>query len=139
MIAIARRVTINGVPYFCQAGLKPENAWSTTLGAVAGDGMVAGAGEVAICILVLLESLVLSHLTQIGLPNSHHPISVFQRIASIPGELPPIRASGSRIERQASLQLPLVGLSMFLAVLEVPFFFVLNVLASPSPGQEISV
>jgi hypothetical protein len=65
--------------------------------------------------------------------------SIPGRIASIPGELPPILASGSRIKRQASLQLPLVGLSMFLAVLEVPFFFVLNVLASPSPGQKIGV
>ena len=35
--------------------MRREEGCSTTLGAVAGDGMVAGAGEVAICIQVLLE------------------------------------------------------------------------------------
>jgi len=47
-MAIARRMTIKGVPYFCQAGLKREGTCSTTLGVVAGDGVVAGTGEVAI-------------------------------------------------------------------------------------------
>src|SRR5215472_9643240 len=47
--ASARRATISGVPYFCQAGLRRESGCSTTLGtAGADDGMVAGAGEVAI-------------------------------------------------------------------------------------------
>src|SRR5262249_25849033 len=57
--ATAKMMTINGVPYFCHAGFRREGGGSTTLGAE-GDGMIAGAGEVAICIQVLLESLVLS-------------------------------------------------------------------------------
>jgi len=55
-MTIAKRSTINGVPYFCQAGLRRDER-STTLGAVEGDGIVAGVGEVAICVRLLLESL----------------------------------------------------------------------------------
>src|SRR5262249_25341440 len=49
MTATARRTTINGVPYFCQAGLIRDGAFSTTLGC----GWVAGIGEVAMSILLL--------------------------------------------------------------------------------------
>jgi hypothetical protein len=61
MMAIARRMTINGVPNFCHAGLRREGTCSTTLGAIvgAGDGAVAGTGEVAICVQVLLDAIVL--------------------------------------------------------------------------------
>ena len=55
-MTVAKRSTINGVPYFCQAGLRRDER-STTLGAVEGDGIVAGVGEVAICVRLLLESL----------------------------------------------------------------------------------
>jgi hypothetical protein len=71
MMAVTRRRTINGVPYFCQAGLRREGKRSTGLGTVAGagEGGVAGTGEDAISVQALLGAVL--HIAQESASRFH--------------------------------------------------------------------
>ena len=60
MTAIASRTTINGVPYFCQAGLRRDGACSTNFGdGVAGVG--DDAGDVAMLNMLLRRRATLTN------------------------------------------------------------------------------
>ena len=78
-MAIARTRTINGVPYFCHAGLRLEGPRSTTLGAVAGigDGAAAGADDVAMFFEALLSADLRDRLLQLQRRSCAGQVSEF--------------------------------------------------------------